>query len=96
MASLFWHSSSRGTSQLGQLKLVISGKLRDHGFQNVEISDLDVKGSKNGTFTAIAHFKIADHRFWEVAMTSGGDFPSTRTVNDEVSRMLRDEIHIVD
>lgn len=34
--------------------------------------------------------------FWEVAMTSGGDFASTRAVNNEVSSMLRDEIHIVD
>jgi len=95
MAFLFWHSSPRGTSHLGQMKLVISGKLRDHGFQNVEITDLDVKGSKGDTFTSIAHFKIGDQRFWEVAMTSG-DSANTRTVNNEVSRMLREEIHIID
>jgi len=95
MAFLFWHSSQRGTRLLGEVKLVISGKLRDHGFRNVEISDLDVKGSKGDTFTSIAHFKIADQRFWEVAITAG-DSANARTVNDEVSRMLREEIHIID
>jgi hypothetical protein len=95
MASLFWTSSRRQTGLVGQVKLVISGKLRDHGFTGVEISDLDVKASKGDTFTSVAHFKISDQLFWEVAMTSGGP-GSAKTVNDEVARILRDEIHIVD
>ena len=95
MAFLFWDSSQRGTGLLGEVKLAISGKLRDHGFRNVEITDLDVKGSKGDTFTSIAHFPIGDQRFWEVAITAG-DSANARTVNDEVSRMLREEIHIID
>ena len=96
MASLFWRNIPRTTPHLGSLKLAIAGKLRDHGFENVEIGDADIKASKAGTFTAIAHLKIGNQRFWEMAMTSGDTLAVTRPINVEVQRILLDEIHIID
>jgi hypothetical protein len=93
---LFWHGRTvdnfGGFGNLGEYKLVIEGKLRDMGFTNTEISDLDVGGNKPGVRLSIAHFPVTNTRHWEVVM-AGGDDPATQAVRDQVVEMLRTQLH---
>ena len=91
MAALFWNRERRrissASSGVGELKFVISNLLRDAGFQNVKITDLDVSGFKGDTLSSIAHCPIGPGEFWEVVMTGGGT-GDARAVNQEIVRLL--------
>ncbi|HEY7308922.1 MAG TPA: hypothetical protein VH643_06085 [Gemmataceae bacterium] len=93
MAALFWHGEGRtlseATTNIGELKRVIEHSLGQKGFANVRINNLEVAGSKNESWLSIAHFHIADRRFWEVVMCSGATSDKAKATVDEVVAMLR-------
>jgi hypothetical protein len=91
MAFLWWNSSIRelsaATENIGELKRVIENGLNQMGFSDVAVSDFDVAGNKVGIRVSIAHFHIADARFWEVVIAAG-DTEQAKATNDEVVAML--------
>src|SRR6266516_4593282 len=93
---LFWHrrilDNFGGFGNLGEYKQVVEAKLRDMGYANTEISDLDVGGDKGGVRLSIGYFEVTDRRHWEVVM-AGGVEPEPRAVRDEVVEMLRIQLH---
>lgn len=93
MASLYWHSEVRFLSEalahIGELKHVASVELGRIGFTNIQHNELEVAGGKGACWLSIAHFHIADRRFWEVVMASGDDFNQTKAAVDEAVAMLR-------
>jgi hypothetical protein len=92
---LFWQSrildDFGGFANLGEYKQVVEAKLRDMGFSNTEISNVDVGGDKGGVRLSIGYFEVTNRRFWEVVM-AGGE-PEPRAVRDEVVEMLRTQLH---
>ena len=93
MAALWWHSEVRVVSEalagIGELKFVVSHSLRDKGFSDVRINDLEVAGGKSGCWMSLAHLHIADRRYWEVVMCSGDTAQASKATVDEVVAMLR-------
>lgn len=93
MASLWWNSEVRDVSValsgIGELKLVVSNALKEKGFSDVHINNLEVAGAKNGVWISIGHFHIADRRFWEIVMGSGDTGEQTKGIVNEVVTLLR-------
>jgi hypothetical protein len=93
MAALFWHSEvrmlSEATANIGELKRVIQHSLGQKGFANTRVNNLEVAGGKNESWVSIAHFHIADRRFWEVVMCSGTTTDKAKATVDEAVAMLR-------
>jgi hypothetical protein len=91
MAALWWHSQIRKlgeTLDINGLKNRIAEALRESGFTDVHVNDLEVAGGKGGVWASVAHFSIEPEiEFWEITMTAGDD-SSTKTVNDEVVALL--------
>jgi hypothetical protein len=92
MAALFWNSAVRVLPEpienIGVWRSVIDDGLRRHGFANVRHTNLEVAGGKGGSWVSVAHFHIADRRFWEVVMGSGDSTEGTKDTVAEVVRII--------
>jgi hypothetical protein len=92
MATLWWHSGVRNVSEalsgLGELKSIISDKLKELGFSDVRVNGLEVAGGRDGCWLSIGHFHIVDRQYWEIVMCSGDTVEKTRGLVDEVVAML--------
>lgn len=93
MSALWWNSRirnvSEATSGIGELKYVISNSLREHGFNDVQVNDLEVAGGKNNCWLSIGHFQNSDRSYWEVVMCSGDTVETTRSTVEEVVTLLQ-------
>ncbi len=96
MSALWWNAEVREVSDalsgIGEWKFAISSSLRDKGFNDVRVNDLEVAGGKNNCWLSIGHFHIADRSYWEVVMCGGDTVETTKDTAEDVVTLLR-ELH---